>query len=51
MITRTDIVRFIKGQRLKWLGHMMMIDDKRMTKIIAHSKPLKNNVKGKSRRR
>jgi hypothetical protein len=32
LITRTDIVRFVKGQRLRWLGHIM-IDGKSIRKL------------------
>jgi hypothetical protein len=34
LIGNADVVRFIKSRRIAWLGHMMLMDDKRTPKKI-----------------
>jgi hypothetical protein len=36
LIENTDIVRFIKGRRISWLGHVMRINDKRTPKVYRY---------------
>jgi hypothetical protein len=40
LIGNADIVRFIKGIRIAWLGHVMRMDDKRTPKRILQWKPI-----------
>ena len=41
----------MKAQRLKLLGHIVRMDDKRMVKSITDWKPLGKKAKGKTRKR
>jgi hypothetical protein len=40
VINGTDIVRFIKAQRVKWLGHIQRMDTSRIAKRIFEWKPI-----------
>jgi hypothetical protein len=40
LIEGADIVRFIKAQRIKWLGHIQRMDQARPTRKLLDRKPL-----------
>jgi hypothetical protein len=40
LIEGTDIVRFIKAQRIKWLGHIQRMDQARPTGKLLVCKPM-----------
>jgi hypothetical protein len=40
VINGADIVRFIKAQRIKWLGHIQRMDTSRTAKRIFEWKPI-----------
>jgi hypothetical protein len=42
-----DIVRFIKGRRIAWLGHVMRMEDKRTSKRILQWKPTGTRNRGR----
>jgi len=46
-----DIVRFIKAQRIKWLGHIQRMDIARPTRKLLDWKPMGTRPVGKSRQR
>ena len=46
-----DIVRFIKVQRIKWLGHVHRIDQARPTGKLLVWKPMGTRPVGKTRQR
>jgi hypothetical protein len=46
-----DIVRFIKAQRIKWLGHIQRIDQTRPTRKLLDWKTIKTRPVGKARQR
>jgi hypothetical protein len=45
------IVRFIKAQRIKWLGHIQIMDQARPTTKLLDWKPMGNRPVGRSRQR
>jgi hypothetical protein len=47
----TDIVRFIKAQRIKWLGNVQRMDTSRIAKRILEWKPMGNRPLGRPRLR
>jgi len=51
LIEGTDIVRFIKAQRVKWLGHIQRTDQTRPTRQLLYWKPMGNRPVGKPRQR
>jgi len=51
LIGNADIVRFIKSRRIAWLGHVMRMDKKRITKRILEWKPTGRRIKGRPRKR
>jgi hypothetical protein len=46
-----DRVRFIKAQRIKWLGHMQRMDQTRPTSKLLHWKPMGTRPVGRPRQR
>ena len=46
-----DIVRFIKAQRIKWLGHIQRMDQARPTRNLLDWKPMGTRAVGKPRQR
>jgi len=46
-----DIVRFIKAQRIKWLGHIQRMDQARLTRKLLDWKPMGTRPVGKPRQR
>jgi hypothetical protein len=51
LIEGTDIVRFIKAQRIKWLGHIQRMDQARPTRKLLDLKPIGTRPVGISRQR
>jgi hypothetical protein len=51
LIEGADIVRFIKAQRIKWLGHIQRMDQTRPAKRLLDWKPMGTRPVGKPRRR
>ena len=39
LIKNADIVRFVKSKRMAWLGHVMRVEGKRITKGVLEWKP------------
>ena len=50
-ITGADIVRFIKAQRIKWLGHIQRMDQTRPTRKLLDWRTMGTRPVGKSRQR
>ena len=51
LVEGTDIVRFIKAQRIKWLGHIQRMDQARPTRKLLDWKPMGTRPVGKPRQR
>jgi len=51
LIEGADIVRFIKAQRIKWLGHFQRMDQARQTRKLLDRKPMGTRSVGKPRQR
>jgi len=51
LIKRKNIIRFIKSQRLKWLGHMERMPNEREVTRIYKWKPLAHRPKGRPKNR
>jgi len=49
LIEGADIVRFIKAQRIKWLGHIQRMDQARPTRKLLHWKPMGTRPVGRPR--
>ena len=50
-IGNADIVRFIKSRRIAWLGYVMRMDEKRVTKRLLEWKPKGRRIRGRTRKR
>jgi hypothetical protein len=44
-----DIVRYIKAQRIKWLGHVQRMDHARPTRKLFDLRPIGNRPVGRPR--
>jgi hypothetical protein len=51
LIEGADIVRFIKAQRIKWLGHIQRMDQSRPTRELLDWKPMGTRPVGRPRQR
>ena len=51
LLENTDIVRFIKSWRMSWLGHVMRMDDKRISKRTLEWSPIGKRHRGRPRKR
>jgi uncharacterized coiled-coil protein SlyX len=51
LIEGADIVRFIKAQRIKWLGHIRRVDQLTPTRELLHWKPMGTRPIGRPRQR
>ena len=51
LIEGADIVRFIKAQRIKWLGHIQKWTKQRRTRKLLDWKPMRTRPVGRSRQR
>jgi len=51
LIDGEDIVRFIKAQRMKWLGHVQRMDQARPTMKLLDWKPMGTRPVGRPRQR
>ena len=46
-----DLIKFIKSQRLRWVAHVMRMENTRTTKKITKWKPYKTRLVGRPRLR
>jgi hypothetical protein len=51
LIEGADLVRLIKAQRIKWLGHIQGMDQARPTRKLLDWKPMGTRAVGKPRQR
>jgi hypothetical protein len=51
LIKGADIVRFIKSQRIKWLGHIQRMDQARPTRKLLDWKPVGTRPTGRPKQR
>jgi hypothetical protein len=51
LIEGADIVRFIKAQRIKWLGHIQRMDQARLTRKLLDWKPMGTRPVGRTKQR
>jgi len=51
LIECADVVRFIKAQRIKWLGHIQRMDQARPTRKLLDWKPMGTRPVGRPRQR
>jgi hypothetical protein len=51
LIEGADIVRFIKAQRIKWLGHIQRMDQARPARKLLHWKSMGTRPVGRPRQR
>ena len=51
LIEGADIVRFIKAQRIKWLGHIQRMDQARLTRKLLDWRPMGTIPVGRPRQR
>jgi hypothetical protein len=49
LIEGADVVRFIKAQRIKWLGHIQRMDQARPTGKLLDWKPMETRPVGRPR--
>jgi len=51
LIEGADIVRFIKAQRIKWLGHIQRMDQAKPNRMLLDWKPMGTRPVGRPRQR
>jgi hypothetical protein len=51
LIEGADTVRFIKAQRIKWLGHIQRVNQARPTRKLLDWEPMETRPVGKPRQR
>ena len=51
LIEAADIMRFIKAQRIKWLGNIQRMDQARPTRKLLEWRPMGNRPVGRTRQR
>ena len=51
LIVGADIVKFIKAQRIKWLGNIQRMDQARPTRKLLEWRPMGNRPVGRTRQR
>ena len=51
LLESTYIVRSIKSRRIAWLGHVMRVEEKRITKRVLVRKPIGRRIRGRTRKR
>ena len=51
LIKNADIVRFVKGKRMVWLGHVMRMEGKRIPKRVLEWKPTGRRNRERPRKR
>ena len=51
IIGNADTVRFIKSRRIAWLGHVMKMGEKRISKRVLEWKPTGRRIRGRPRKR
>jgi hypothetical protein len=51
LIEGADLVRFVKAQRIKWLGHIQRMDQARPTRKLSDWKPMGIRPVGRPRQR
>jgi hypothetical protein len=51
LIEGANVVRFIKAQRIKWLGHIQRMDPARPTRKLLDGKPMGTRPVGRTRQR
>ena len=51
LIGNADVVRFIKGRRITWLGHVTRMDGGRMPRRILEWKSMGGRMRGRPKKR
>jgi hypothetical protein len=51
LIKNADIVRYVKSQRMAWLGHVMRMEGERIPKRVREWKPMGRRNRGRPRKR
>ena len=51
LVGNADIVRFMKSRRIAWLGLVMRMDEKRISKRVLEWKPKGRRIRGRPRKR
>jgi hypothetical protein len=50
LITKADIVRFIKSRRMNWVGHVMRMEGRRIPRRILEWTPIGRRIRGRPRK-
>ena len=51
LVQNADMVRFIKSRRIAGLGHVMRMDEKRISMRVLEWKPIGRRIRGRPRKR